>query len=297
MELTEIEAFIRIAESGTFTRAAQSLGISQPAISRRIDLLEGDLGTPVFERLRTGVRLTDAGRAFLPYAEGVLANLRDGITAVSDLAGSGGGSITLAIVGTLASTTLMERLRSFRHRFPDVRVILRTANSNGVSQLVRKGDADLGLRYFDDVAPGLDAIEVDRERLVIAHAPDSRFVTTSVSSASDLAGATWVTFPVGSGSSGEPFAKLLDRLAPGSSERIQIDSLTAQKRMIETDFGVGIVPESAIVEEQRLGSIKVLNLAGFDESVPIFMVRRTNGYMNNVLHQLVEAISRHGPGT
>src|SRR5438445_10672945 len=73
MELTEIAAFIAIKRTGGFTRAAELLHISQPAISRRIELLERELGAPLFERLSSGIRLTAAGEAFLPYAQHVLA--------------------------------------------------------------------------------------------------------------------------------------------------------------------------------------------------------------------------------
>jgi DNA-binding transcriptional LysR family regulator len=64
-----VEAFVTIVRRASFTGAAAALHLSQPAVSRRIDLLEQELAAPVFERTRAGVRLTDAGRAFLPYAE------------------------------------------------------------------------------------------------------------------------------------------------------------------------------------------------------------------------------------
>lgn len=295
MELNEIEAFAKIAQRGTFTGAARELGISQPAISRRITLLEADLDTRLFDRLQTGASLTDAGFAFLPHAQRLLACLRDGIAAVRELDTAGQGSITLAFVGTLASTSLMARLQSFCRNHPGVRLLLQTANSNGVSQLVRTGDVDLGLRYFGDDSRDFVAVEVDRERLVIARASDSRLAPARVEDASALADVTWVSFPIGSGSSGEPFAHLVDRclqrMGLGDAERIVIDSLTAQKRMIEADFGFGIVPVSAIAEEMRLGSLAVLDLDGFEETAPVFMVHRANAFMSTSLRELVAVIS------
>src|ERR1051325_489656 len=85
MELDHVEAFLAIVRRGGFTRASASLHLPQPAISRRIGLLERELGAPLFERVRSGVMLTDAGRAFLPHAEALLASLRDGIAAVDAL--------------------------------------------------------------------------------------------------------------------------------------------------------------------------------------------------------------------
>jgi DNA-binding transcriptional LysR family regulator len=73
MELSELEAFVTISRAGGFTRAAELLHLSQPAISRRIELLERELGAPLFERLPSGIRLTEAGLALLPYAQQVLA--------------------------------------------------------------------------------------------------------------------------------------------------------------------------------------------------------------------------------
>src|SRR5215813_786778 len=86
MELNQIEAFVAIVRGGGFTRASATLHLSQPAISRRLHLLEDELGAPLFERIRSGAVLTEAGRAFLPHAETLLACMRDGIDAVGALA-------------------------------------------------------------------------------------------------------------------------------------------------------------------------------------------------------------------
>src|SRR5262245_61742083 len=83
--IDEIEAFVSIARLGGFARAADALHRSQPAISRRIEMLEDQLSTPLFDRVRGGVVLTEAGRSFLPHAESVLATLKDGAEAVRDL--------------------------------------------------------------------------------------------------------------------------------------------------------------------------------------------------------------------
>ena len=114
--MIEIEAFVTITESGTFTRAAEALHCSQPAVSRRIELLERELSAPLFERVHTGVRLTEAGAAFLPHAQRILAAVRDGAAAVRETRDEDTGTIALALIGTLASTQLTAHLSE--NRFP-----------------------------------------------------------------------------------------------------------------------------------------------------------------------------------
>src|SRR5262245_61300175 len=118
MSIDEIAAFVSIARLGGFARAAEALHRSQPAISRRIEMLEEELRVPVFERVRGGVVLSEAGRAFLPYAEAVLAAVKDGTAAVRALERGEAGTVGLAIVGTLAATQLAGALRRFARRHP-----------------------------------------------------------------------------------------------------------------------------------------------------------------------------------
>ena len=120
MELDHVEAFLAIARTGGFARGSAALHLSQPAISRRIKLLEAELGAPLFDRLGRGVALTEAGRAFLPHAQALLASMRDAIDAVSAVRGTGHGTVTLALVGTLASSSLTALLSQFRQSHPGV---------------------------------------------------------------------------------------------------------------------------------------------------------------------------------
>lgn len=296
MELNEIEAFVTITRAGGFTRAATVLCISQPAISRRIELLERELGAPLFERLPAGVRLTEAGQAFLPYAQQVLAAMHDGAAAVRALEEEEQGSITLALVGTLASTRLTGQLQAFRESYPRVRLLLRTARSAEVSDLVQQGDALLGLRYFADARTEiLCSLLVMHEPLQIVSAAHSRLLGGNPTEPLALQGIPWINFPTGMGSSGEPFARLLAQqlLRHGleDAEMITIDSLTAQKRLIEADFGIGLLPASSIEEELRLGTMQVLPIAALQTTVPVMLIYRCQGYLSRAARRLRERLT------
>ena len=174
VELDQVEAFVAIVRGGGFTRGAALLHLSQPAVSRRLELLEHELGAPLFERTPKGVILTEAGRTFLPHAEGLLSSMRDGVESVRALQQPDRGTITLALVGTLASTTLTACLQRFRAAHPRVELRLRTALSQEVSVLVRRGDATLGLRYGGDPHPEMRALPVYDEPMIVVCSPRHR---------------------------------------------------------------------------------------------------------------------------
>ena len=291
--IDELETFVSIARRGGFARAAESLHRSQPAISRRVEMLEQQLGSPLFERVRGGVILTEAGRTLLPYAEAALAGLKDGAEAVRGLARGELGAVSVALVGTLASTRFAGMLRQFAQRHPSVKLELRTANSQEVSDLVRRGEATLGLRYFTDTDPGLVSEQVTEEALVLACAPDHRLAGRRVREPGVLAGERWVAFPPRRRRR-EPFATALEqRLAAAgieAEEIVRIDSLTAQKRLVEAGFGIALLIESSVQEELRLGSLAIIDAPALRGGVPVTLVRRRNGYLSGAALSLVAVI-------
>jgi DNA-binding transcriptional LysR family regulator len=295
MELDHVEAFVAIVRRGGFTPASATLHLSQPAISRRIRLLEQELGAPLFERLRRGVILTDAGRAFLPHAEALLACMRDGIDAVEAIRGTSRGTVTLALVGTLASTTLTEHLRRFRDAFPAVDLRLRTASSAEVSALVLRGEAALGLRYEVDPDPELVSATIHQEPLVPVCAPDHRFAHLPRVAPRALADERWIGFPPRPGTAREPYTSALEqRLAAcgfSASEIVPIDSLTAQKRMVEAGFGLALLPESSVDEEFRAGTLRTLHVPGMRVTIPVVLIHRRRAFQSGATRALTAMLT------
>jgi DNA-binding transcriptional LysR family regulator len=295
MELDHVEAFVAIVRRGGFTRASATLHLSQPAISRRVHLLERELGAPLFERIRGGAVLTEAGRAFLPHAEALLASMRDGIEAVGALRGADRGTVTLAVVGTLASTSLTARLRRFRDTYPAIDLRVRTALSREVSELVRRGDATLGLRYDADPHPDLVSIPVHDEPMVPVCAPHHRLARARRVDAKALAGERWITFPLRPGTAPEPYASALERglalVGARASELIPIDSLTAQKRMVEAGFGLALLQESSVNEELRAGALHALPIPAMRVTIPVVLIHRRRAYLSGAARALMTILT------
>jgi DNA-binding transcriptional LysR family regulator len=291
MELDQVQAFLAIVRLGGFTRASSSLHLSQPAISRRIQLLERELGAPLFERIRSGIVLTDAGRAFLPHAEALLASMRDGVDAVGAVRGTSQGTVTLAVVGTLASTALTGRLRRFREKHPAIDLRIRTALSAEVSALVRRGDATLGLRYELDPHPDLISSTVRDEAMVPVCSPRHRLARTRRVEPVALAGERWMAFPSRPGTAREPYLSALEhRLAAcglSTCEIIPIDSLTAQKRMVEAGFGLALLPTSSVDEELRSGTLQTLRVSAMRTTIPVVLIRRRHAFQSRATQALI----------
>jgi DNA-binding transcriptional LysR family regulator len=279
MDIDALRTFVAIARLGNFSRAAEALHRSQPAISRRVELLERELETPLFERVRGGAILTNAGSALLPYAEAALAAVKDGAEAVGTLKKGDSGRISLALVGTLANARMTEILQGYRQRHPGVRLDLQTATSQQIGELVQRGEATLGLRYRIDHRPGLVSKTVAEEELLVVGCAEHRLADGRRHRPSELAGERWVAFS--SRTSRESFAQFLERklLAAGLEdiETIPIDSLTAQKRLVEAGFGIALLAKSAVEEEHRLGTLRILDIPALRASIQVTVVYRRNG--------------------
>lgn len=300
MTLDEIEAFVCIAEVGGFTEASRRLHRSQPAISRRIHELERTLDAALFERVGRRVALTEAGRALLPHAEAALAAVRDGERAVRDRA-SGTAALTfhLAIVGTLADSHIVDALRAFTARFADVAVELRTATSREVSALVRSGEADLGLRYHPDPDPALESIRLGEEKLYVVVPATHRITAAQLPDLRPLRDEKWLGFPAERGRKSS-YRTVLEHLLTGigldNPSITAVDSLTAQKRLVEAGLGVAIMPTSSVREELRIGSLRIIDVPSMRASIPVVAVRRAAGYQSHAATDFLQILADHTPG-
>lgn len=295
MDLDHIVAFVAVARHGGFARTSSALHLSQPAISRRIALLERELAAALFERVPRGAALTDAGRALLPHAEAVLASVRDGADAVAAVRGTGAGTVTLALVGTLASTALTERLRDFREAHPGVDLRLQTAVSGEVSALVLRGDAVLGLRYGHDDHPGLAGTTIHHERLLPICAADHRLAGARRIAPEALVDERWIGFPKRSTTPNEPYTSAIEqRLAAcglGDADTVPIDSLTSQKRLVEAGFGIALVPESSVHDELRAGTLRALSIPAMRATVPVVLIHRRRGFQSGATRALIATLA------
>jgi DNA-binding transcriptional LysR family regulator len=292
MDIDEISTFVTIAQLGGFTRAGDRLHRSQPAVSRRIGLLEQELGAPLFERARGRVGLTEAGRAFRPFAEAVLASIEDGRQAVRDVVGDPRSPVSLALVGTLADSNIVDVLRQFARQSQSVALDLRTATSNEVSDLVRRGEVTLGLRYFSDERAELVSRIVGVELLRVVASPEHKLVGKRVRQR-HLAGEKWVSFPVTRGR--EALGRVLERqlIAAGVDDPniTVIDSLTAQKRLVEAGFGIALVPESSVRDELKLGALAELDIPAMRTGIPVALIHRRNAHLSPSARALIGLMS------
>jgi DNA-binding transcriptional LysR family regulator len=283
-----------IQRTGGFSAAAEQLHRSQPAISRRIALLEAELGAPLFERVAGGVVLSQAGQLLRPYAERVLAALKDASEAIDALRLGHAGPLSIAMVGTLANGDLTSALQRFAARFPRIELSLRTGTSDEVSELVRRGDITIGIRYFDDPAPDLLCQALPAEALMVACGSAHVLAGKTVRSLRDLSAEHWLAFPRihsrREASAETVFTQFLVRDVP-DIRWTPVDSLTAQKRLIEAGFGIALLPESGFIEERAAKTLAIIAVSDLDVAIPVTVIVRKGGYLSAAAMDLLRLLT------
>jgi DNA-binding transcriptional LysR family regulator len=174
MDLAQLEAVVAIDDHGSFSAAAGSLELTQPALSRRVATLEAELGLLVFERVGRGVRLTDAGRAVLASARRMLHERRQLLAAVHDVAGIGVGRLDVAGLPSMVATHLVDVIGAFRSRHPGIEVTVTGATDTAeLEALVSSARCDLGIADLPVRRPGLCTVSLGPQDLMAVFPPGS----------------------------------------------------------------------------------------------------------------------------
>ncbi|NHZ69945.1 MAG: LysR family transcriptional regulator, partial [Thermotogales bacterium] len=145
MDIAALKAFAAVADTGSFSVAAEHLFLTQPAISKRIAALEGELDTKLFDRIGRTVTLTEAGRALLPRAHNILVELEDSVRAISNLTGEVHGILRFATSHHIGLHRLPPALKRFTQQHPQVRLDIRFMDSEEACTAVEHGELELGI--------------------------------------------------------------------------------------------------------------------------------------------------------
>ena len=145
MDIAALKAFIAVADSGSFSLAAEQLFLTQPAISKRVSALENELEARLFDRIGRGVSLTEAGQALLPRARNILLDLEDSVRALSNLSGEVHGTLRFGTSHHIGLHRLPPVLKAFVHVYPEVRLDIRFMDSEEACLAVEHGELELAI--------------------------------------------------------------------------------------------------------------------------------------------------------
>jgi DNA-binding transcriptional LysR family regulator len=259
--LPQIEAFLEVARRQNLSRAAEALFVSQPTLTARLQSLEAALGEQLFVRTRRGMRLTEAGDAFLPYAEHAVAALADGRERLSELRRGEAGRLVLGAPPTVSTYTLPALLARFSAAHPGVRLAVKTGTSEEILDMVLHDQVQLGIiRALANQE--IETIPLFTDTLVLIAGPGHRLARSSPgrqARMADLAGEVLVLF--GRSSSYLEFTTATFRQAgvlPGSV--LELDNIEAAKKMVERGLGVSLVPTSTVAGELAAGTLARIEL-------------------------------------
>jgi DNA-binding transcriptional LysR family regulator len=192
MSLRQMEYFLTVVEEASFTRAAELLHVSQPALSHQIKALERSVGGALLERMPRGVRLTPMGRAFRPHAELAVRSASQARRAARAAAGAEGGELHVAAVHSVAVGVLPDVFARWRAAHPRVLLHLHEyASSQALEEQVERGAADLAVGPAPADWPGT-TVPVGEEDIILVVPFDDRFAGRTTVTLPELADRPWV---------------------------------------------------------------------------------------------------------
>jgi len=259
VQLAQLEAFTAVARTGTISQAAVELFVTQPAVTARIQNLERDLDTALFVRGRHGARLTDAGRAFLPFARRALDAVADGRLLLAEVERGATGQLAIGAAPAVSTYVLPAVLERFRAQYPGVQLIVRTGHSEEILELVLREQVQIGL-VRDVSHPDIEATPLYDDELILVTPPRHPFASRYEVRVEELVDAELVMFDRNS-SYHELTSALFRSFGVVPHAQMELDNIDAAKKMVQQGLGVTLLPRIAVADELAAGLLGTARIA------------------------------------
>jgi len=290
LDFGQIEAFVQVSAHSSFSRAAETLQLTQPSITARIQALERELGEELFERGGRGVRMTDAGLSFLPYAERILQMIQEARDSVEEVRNVQLGSLRLGAAITFSTYVLPEILHGFKQQYGGVDVVIRTGRSEQVLNLLLTDEVQVAIiRSLSQ--PDVEQIELYDDEIVLVAYPEHAFAATRRATIADAAREPIVLFDRGS-SYYAIIHNLFRKAAVIPNVAMELDSLEATKRMVEQGLGIALVPLVTVQRELAGGTLVRIDLTDVEPiHRPISLAYRRNRRRSRTVQAFIDTVT------
>jgi DNA-binding transcriptional LysR family regulator len=285
-----LKVFHTVSRLLSFTKAAEELHMTQPAVTFQVRQLEEYFNTRLFDRTHNKVNLTPAGERVAEFAERIFDLYAEMESGVRDLTGEISGALTIGASTTIAEYMLPALLGEFKNQYPDINLRLKVSNSEGIVSMVEHNVIDLGVVESAVSNKNLIVEVCHEDQLVLVAAPDHELVKRGGKvNASDIVRYPFVSREEGSGTRDVVMQYLLEhKVSPGDMTfSLELGSPEAIKGAVEAGMGITILSRSIIGKELKLNMLAELPL---DPPLarPFSFVRQRQKFRVTVMERLLE---------
>jgi len=290
-----LHVFFSVARLLSFTKAAESLHMTQPAVTFQVRQLEEYFNTRLFDRTHNRISLTEAGTKVYEYAERIFQLYNELENSVRELTGEISGVLILGASTTIAEYMLPALLGDFKAKYPDVNLRLKVSNTDGIVSMVEHNIIDLGVVEAPVSNKNL-AVEVCRTDRLVAIVPPNHPLSQNGNTVKleEIVKYPYICREEGSGTREVILDYLKDAGTDPSALNIimELGSLEALKGAVESGIGVSIVSRATLIKEIKLGTLNVLELDPPLER-PFSFVHQKHKFRQRAMDELLEFAQRY----
>jgi len=259
INLHQLKIFHTVAKSGSFSRAAAELMISQPSVSIQVGDLERQFGVDLFEQAGKTVRLTEAGRILDDYANQILTLIEDTRRAMDEVRGMRRGRLLIGATQTPGTYLLPKVLGRLKTQYTHLEIALRIANTRRIQEMLLRREIDVGVVGGRVTFPDLETVTLATDELVLVTAPGHKFTSLPSVRVADLSGEPFILLERGSGTR-EALDDALHRVGIHITPALELESIETVKQSVAANLGVSILSRDAValdVAAERLRIVPV----------------------------------------
>ncbi len=286
VQIESLKMFCDLAETKSFTKAAQINSVTQSAVSQTITALERRFHALLIERSKKNFRLTQEGEVVYEYGKQILQThdaLQNRMHEIEDVVS---GNIRVATVYTIGLHLLPPCVKEFLKRYPAVNVHVEYRRANQVYESVLGNTVDLGLVAFPVRDPRLETILLGKDRLVLICHPQHPLARRKSVKVSALNGQKFIHFD-----QSLPTRKAVDNIFKRLRVRVNqvttLDNIETLKRAVEIDSGIAIVPEETVAQEVADQTLAAVRLEGADFSRPLAVVHKRDKSLSPAVNAFI----------
>ncbi len=289
MDLLQLEHFLAIVEERTFTRAAERVSRTQPAVSQSIKKLEDEIGAPLFARDVHEVTLTEAGRVLADYARRMVHLRDEAMRQVSELKTMKAGTLTLAAHESAAVYLLPTPLRAYLQQYPDIKVGIHRSRLSEIPRQVMDREVDLGFVKDAPAFHELQYAEVHTDEMMLIASPRHPLAKRTDAAVADLKDEPFVLHH-GCAATADMILRLFDQHQTRCRIVAELWSFENVKSFVQEGVGVAIVPGVTVKQELRDGTLVRVPLKELAMPRRTLMIYREDGYLSKPAAELIKLV-------